>query len=442
MSKRKKILLLSDHPLVPSGVGSQAKYLIEQLLGTGKYKFFCLGGAIKHPDYRLQKVAPEKFGDGNWTIMPVDGHGSKEILREVLKKEKPDAVMIFTDPRFFYWLWEIEDEVRAQCPLLYWHVWDNDPLPDFNRMFYESTDQIIALSLKTYGILQGLEYDKERFCYIPHALPDELFKPLHQEDIEEHKKKYFGPYADREFICFWNNRNARRKMTGDVIDSFNRFANLVGRKKVGLLMHTQANDPEGQDIHALIKNLKADDIVFISESRVSPEQLNMFYNCADATINISSNEGFGLGTLESLFSGTPIIVHMTGGLQFQIGDWWKDLKDFSDQDKLAAISKKRWNDKLTEWWGVPVFPAVRNCVGSQQVPYIFDDRANNDDVAKALKKLFDLGKKKRNEIGLKAREWVRKEFSLKRLTDDFDAVIEKTINRRHETRKRINVADV
>ena len=36
------------------------------------------------------------------------------------------------------------------------------------------------------------------------------------------------------------------------------------------------------------------------------------------TINISINEGFGLGTCESVI-GTPITVNVTGGLQDQVG---------------------------------------------------------------------------------------------------------------------------
>ena len=48
---KKRILVLSDHPLSPSGVGTQTKYMIEALLKTGRYKVVCLGGAIKHHDY-------------------------------------------------------------------------------------------------------------------------------------------------------------------------------------------------------------------------------------------------------------------------------------------------------------------------------------------------------------------------------------------------------
>ena len=56
MTEKKKILVIADHPMAPSGVGTQTKYIIETLLKTGKYKFVCLGGAMKLQDYRPVKV--------------------------------------------------------------------------------------------------------------------------------------------------------------------------------------------------------------------------------------------------------------------------------------------------------------------------------------------------------------------------------------------------
>jgi len=38
-----RILTLGDMPLVPSGVGTQSKYIIEGLLKTDKYQFISLG---------------------------------------------------------------------------------------------------------------------------------------------------------------------------------------------------------------------------------------------------------------------------------------------------------------------------------------------------------------------------------------------------------------
>lgn len=423
---RKKILFCSDHPLVPSGVGLQARYSIEQLLKMEKYKFFCFGGAIKHPDYTLQQIAPETYGPENWLIQPVDGHGSKELMRKTLVEQKPDAVVLFTDPRFFNWAFEMEDEIRAVCPLVYWHVWDNDPLPDYNLPVYEACDFIMPLSLKTYGILQGLGYPRDRFEYVPHAEPAELFHPLPEEEITKARREHFGPFADREFIVFWNNRNARRKMTGDVVNSFKKLRERVGKEKCVLMMHTSPSDPEGQDLHALVKKFGIEDGFMLSENRITPEQMNMLYNCADVTLQCAGNEGFGLSSLESLFAGTLIAVNMTGGLQFQIGDWWQGLTDFSDQDKLTRIARDRKNTH--NWWGEPIYPAARNCVGSQQLPYIYDDRVNDDDVAKALEPIFKMGRRKRRELGLKASAWAMNEFSMERLQRSWDECLTRAID--------------
>ena len=427
-TERKKILVLSDHPLVPSGVGIQTRYLIEGLLRTGKYKFVCMGGALKHPDRRIQHVHPDEFGEHNWMIYPVEGHGDKDQLRTFLKRERPDAVLLVTDPRFFVWVWEMEDEIRSICPLIYWHVWDNDPSPDFNSIFYDSTDAIGCISLKTYGLLQALKYGKRKFAYIPHALPHDLFKPLQAEEIHEFKQSHYGPHTDKKFIVMWNNRNARRKQTGDVVACFAKFAKKVGKDKVALFMHTSVDDPEGQNVIAVARKFDIEQSMIVSEERVESDVMNMYYNVSDCVINIASNEGFGLSTLEALYTGTPIIVHMTGGLQFQMGDWYSKIKDFSDQEKLTRGAKRAWMSDRSSWWGVPVFTASRSCTGSQVIPYIYDDRVHHDEVVKALLKLYEMGSEKRKELGLKAREWALQTFDLKEMVSSWDKLLERTID--------------
>jgi len=426
MAERKKILVLCDHPLVPSGVGTQARYLIEGLLGTEKYKFVVFGGAVKHPNYNIQMVAPEKFGEGNWIIHPVDGYGDKDKLRAILQKEKPDALLLFTDPRFFVWVWEMEDEIRALCPILYWHVWDNDPTPKYNKIFYESTDFISALSLKTYGLLRDMNYMRSN--YIPHAVSPEVFKPLSEEEAQKFKLEHLGPHGSRKFVAFWNNRNARRKMTGDVIASFAKFAEKVGKNNVALAMHTAVGDPEGQNVIEVAKCFDFEKNLIISQDRVDSSVLNNFYNACDVTINIANNEGFGLGTLESLMAGTPILVQMTGGLQYQIGDWYEGVTDFTDQDKLTELAKSKYKSgKGWKWFGVPIFPASRSCTGSQPIPYIYDDRVNHDDVVKGLVKLYEMGRTGRRALGQEASQWARKTFNLNEMISSWDLTLQEQI---------------
>ena len=98
MDKKIKVLVIADHPLSPSGVAHQTKNMIVGLLKTQKYEFFCLGGAIKHEDYRMVKIEPF---DDDFKILPVDGYGNQDLLRNVIKNEKPDILWFMTDPRFW-----------------------------------------------------------------------------------------------------------------------------------------------------------------------------------------------------------------------------------------------------------------------------------------------------------------------------------------------------
>lgn len=428
-SNKKKILTISDHPLIPSGVGTQTRYVIEGLLKTGKYTIRSWGAAIKHQDYRPQNVFPELY-KGDWIIYPTDGYGDRERMRAFILNEKPDALLIVTDPRFYTWLFEMADEILQNMPIIYWHVWDNDPTPEFNDSYYASISRMVPLSLKTYGLLQDmtkLGLYNGKFDYIPHAIPPEVFNPVPEEVVMNFRRQKLGPHWDKKFIVFWNNRNARRKMSGDVVGSFAKFAEQVGKENVVLFMQTQVKDPEGQDLIAVGQKFGIDKNMIISESRVSPEDLNMFYNSADVTINIANNEGFGLGTLESMMCGTPIILQMTGGLQFQIGDWWEGRKDFTDQDEMTEVAKKKWNKKEGKWWGVPVFPSARCCTGSQPIPYIYDDRVSYEDTVKALKKMYDMGRPARKALGLEAREWAMKNFNMIQMLSSFDRVISESI---------------
>ena len=164
--EKKKILVISDHPLAPSGVGTQTKYVIEALILTGKYQFTCLGGAVKHQNYEPQVVSDPRWGERDWVVYPVDGYGNAELIRRIMVEQKPDLLWFMTDPRFYPWLWQIENEVRANLPMVYYHVWDNYPLPRFNAKWYNSTDVIASISKVTHDIVNNVAPDVENH-YIP-----------------------------------------------------------------------------------------------------------------------------------------------------------------------------------------------------------------------------------------------------------------------------------
>lgn len=406
-----KVLTLSDHPLSPSGVGTQTKYVCEALLKTGRYEILSLGGAMKHQDYR--PILVEGYGE-DWKIIPVDGYGSQEMIRSILKTEKPDILYFMTDPRFYGWLWEIENEIRPLCPMVYYHVWDNFPTPMFNRGFYLSNDHIATISKVTDQIVKEAAPEVDR-TYVPHAVQSNIFKPLPESEIKTLRKQSLPPEDQEKVIFFWNNRNARRKQSGTLIWWFKEWLDKEdAHDKACLLMHTDPKDPHGQDLEMIIQTLELRNRqVMLSTNKISSEQLASMYNMVDCTINISDAEGFGLATLESLSCGTPIIVNMTGGLQEQVTDGHNEF-------------------------GIAVYPTAKAIIGSQQVPYIYEDRIGKAQFHSALSKIYKMSKETRKQLGLEGRDHVLKNYNFenfgKQWVDLMDSVYEKK-----KTRPNVNL---
>ena len=125
------------------------------------------------------------------------------------------------------------------------------------------------------------------------------------------------------------------------------------------IVTTQPRDENGTDLPEVDPECWSPDCnIIFSDKKLENKQMNFLYNICDVTMNLTSNEGFGLGTCESLMSGTPIIVNVTGGLQDQCGFRIKDkLFTRSDYKEIKSLHDwKKWehNEELT--WGSWVKP--------------------------------------------------------------------------------------
>jgi len=422
-NKKIKILTLSDHPLSPSGVGTQTKYMIAELLRTGKYEFISLGGAIKHENY--SPVVVEDFGK-DWTIYPIDGYGNPDTIRSLLRTQKPDILWFMTDPRFFPWLWQMENEVRGLVPMVYYHVWDNYPYPHYNKIWYDSNDVIATISKLTSDIVKTVSPNvKEK--YIPHSLPP-MFKKDTKQKIKDIRAE-MGVEEDR-FIVFWNNRNARRKQSGSLLFWFSSFLKKLKKKhknaKATLYMHTEVRDPNGQDLFAIAESLglnKGDDKkeFLVSQEKVPNERLVQVYSASDVTISLSDAEGFGLSTFESLACETPIIVTMTGGLQEQV----TKLEEIT-HDAVIKRNQKYAGKCIEYEHGIGLEPTSKAVIGSQEVPFIYEDRLSEYQVVEALMKMYEYGPEKRAELGKAGSEHVLKNYGFESFVKSWDELLTET----------------
>jgi glycosyltransferase involved in cell wall biosynthesis len=431
MSKKKKILLLSDDLRMASGIATMSKALV---MGTvDKYDWFQVGAAINHPDKgKILDVSADiakqtGVEDASVKILPWTGYGEAGLVRQLINQEQPDAILHFTDPRYWIWLYEIEHELRQNIPIMFYAIWDDLPDPLYNRNYYESCDWIGCISRQTYGIVSRLtnRTDKPTWkphkdwqvSYVPHGINPTEYKPV--EVPTQFREEILGG-KEYDYVFFWSNRNIRRKQPSDVIMAFKDFCDRIGEEKaskVALVMHTQPTDQNGTDLPKVYETLAPDCNIIFSDKRRTTAELNQLYNMADCTINIAGNEGFGLTTAESVMSGTPIIVNVTGGLQDQCGFRFKDsgeLLTAEDYKEIGSLHKWReWEDKVT-WgeWARPVWSRAQTMAGSVPTPYIWDDKVDIYDVATAMEEMYNKPKEELKEAGLKGREMFMGEMGL------------------------------
>jgi len=418
-SDRKKILLLSDDLRMHSGIATMSRELV---VGSAhKYNWFQLGAALKHPDkgkvIDISEDVNKETGinDSSVKVMPNEGYGNSTIVRMLLAKEKPDAIFIFTDPRYWIWLFEIEREVRNKIPIIWLNIWDDYPAPVYNRDYYNSVDCLMGISKQTVNINKLVlgDYALDKVInYVPHGINDSQFFPIVKDNpiypqVQEFKKKTI-PNEDVEFLVYFNSRNIHRKRPGDVILAFKYFCDNIGKeaaKKVGLVMHTEVSNNHGTDLKAVKDALYPDGNVYFSTNKISPAQMNFMYNIADVTVLISSNEGWGLSLTESMMAGTMIVGAVTGGMQDQMrfedekGEWIDFDADFP--------SNHRGTYKKHGEWVEPVFPSNISLAGSPMTPYIFDDRSKPEDVAEAILKVYKLSPKERFDKGMAGHMWAK-----------------------------------
>lgn len=435
---RPTILLLSDDLNAPSGIGTMSREIVFKT--ADKFNWIQIASMVTHPEagkvFDISTAVNQEMNIENSSVKlyPYNGYGDQNILRYILDNEKVDGILHFTDPRYWTWLYAMEHEIRSQrkIPIMYYSIWDDLPYPHWNLAAYSSCDLLMAINKQTHLIhtkvlefggytpfdITGYELpdfpkpSDTTYCdYIPHGIDSSIFRPIEEgdKDLGEYLQfvDTFKGQHPCEFILFWNNRNIRRKQPGDVIFSYKLFCDSLPpeeAKKCILFLHTQPRDGNGTDLLAVKDNICPNYEVVFSSQHVSPKVLNYYYNISDVTLNIGSNEGFGLSSAESLMSGTPIINNVTGGLQDQMGFLDNDGNPYFPTEEVPSNHMKTYTEHGD--WAYPVFPSNRSLQGSLETPYIFDDRVQPEDVAIGIKYWYNKTRDERKQSGKNGRNWM------------------------------------
>jgi len=417
--QRKKILLICDDIRVHSGVATVGREVVVHT--SQHFNWVNIGGSIKHPEsgkrLDLSQSTNDITGltDTSVTLYPADDYGGPDLLRKVIELEKPDAIMLITDPRYFIWLFSMENEIRKNIPITYLNIWDDYPAPLYNKPYYEACDLLMGISKQTVNINELVLGEKAKnkiIRYVPHGLNENLFFPVDKShtqypQLQEFKKSLFKD-KEYDFALFFNSRNIRRKQIPDTMLAYKHFIDklpIEQAKKCVLVLHTELISDHGTDLPAiqeLLLNGEQYNVVFTNKT-MNTTEMNFLYNITDAQILLTSNEGWGLSLTEAILVGNPIIANVTGGMQDQMGFEDENGEWFTPSKEIPSNNTGRY--KKCGEWAYPVYPTNRSIQGSPQTPYIWDDRCRPEDAAEQIMAVYSLDKEERKAKGLKGREW-------------------------------------
>ncbi len=394
----KKILIIGDDIRQATGVANILRPV--SLFLSRHYDIVQMAAGLekdKEEDISdtIQKITEND--NAYFKIYGTDGYGSIERLSEIIEKESCDCLFLMTDPHRFEWILG-SYRSSVQCPIFYYHVWDNKPYPFFLKSFYENCETISCISKLTEECVKNVVPDHKSVYYTPHGVDTTMFFPQQSELIKKNREAFLG--RNYKFVLFFNGTNIARKEISNTIISFEKFYRKLKKKEkedVVLLMHTNPEASRGINLNKILDDLYPELPVLISNEVVSEKVLNNMYNLSHCTINISSNEGFGLCTLESVATKTPIIVNKTGGLI----------------------------DQINTKWTYAIEPHCKVLKGTQKTPYIYSDYTDPNVVSKKILDVY-----KANDIQMdEFLEFIdAQNFKTETMCNDIAKQIKKTIS--------------
>jgi glycosyltransferase involved in cell wall biosynthesis len=336
---------------VPVGVtipaeGQKLKFLLvsthcQQFTGYSKVSYGILRQLAKLPwvsvtHFGFQRFPQQQFAEGyrpypsNIEVIDAcanekpfeQGFGFKQ-LPDVIRQVKPDVVLIFNDMSVVgKFIMEIDKsgiprnfKTWVYCDQVY-----NTQLQGYLDMLNMKADRIFAFTpfwkkcLKDQGINRPVDV-------ILHGFDKEMYPVLSKKDIRKNLK-----VPEEAFVFLNVNRNQPRKRYDILIMAFVELLVKYPTKPIFLMCICDKGEKGGWWLFELFQRelrlrgvnpeqfggrlmLSSQDMVF------KDEDINAFYNLADAGVNSADGEGWGLCNFEQMGVGIPQVVPNIGGFR-------------------------------------------------------------------------------------------------------------------------------
>lgn len=327
MAQKPRVLIISDTPVITSGMGIGHYQLASGLHETGKYTVASFGWfwhsaqqqklEWKFPWKQFTNSRKERpYGHpDNWPNSSDTDYKNSAIYQVINDLFKPDIVIGMGD----YWMLDYvyRMPIRDSFKFIHEIPIDGEPVPKFFIKDLRTADVLVSMSQYGKRVIQ----DRDKYCnivVIPRGINVHEFTKINApKDIIREK---YMPAAKGNFVVGVFDRFQDRKQIGRAIEAFAKFISDGKHKDCDLYLHMDLKDPfstsqnktlEGED--GLIERYGIKDRIIVNrdvtvEKGVATKDLNAIYNCCDVRLSATQGEGFGLTIWEAMACGLPVIA--------------------------------------------------------------------------------------------------------------------------------------
>ena len=290
---REKVLILTDSPVLPSGLGRVGREIASRYSSNKDVDVRYAGW--NHPN------AQHKF---SYPIYPILRGSAEEpmMFAEILKGFKPDTLICIGDIWYFNHLANIPSQTLPPRRIAYITVDARPFYADWGKTLSIFTRVCVMSKFGAKEIERV--FPKENFTVVYPGVDRSVFRPVKKKSIPQFKGS---------FMVMVNAFNSSRKNIPASIKAFEIFSKYHTEANAKMFILSKPSHYEGHNLPRMTERLGLSDSVFFDDGRqllfgIPDMELQKYYENADCLLSTTSGEGLGLSVLEGFATKTPVIM--------------------------------------------------------------------------------------------------------------------------------------
>lgn len=409
-----KLMIAGDSISQITGLSYISSSFMTLFNNTAKFDISYMTISGKDSTYEGMEIHGKRFQsmfkDINKYNCQVKGKNYYSDIDKAIETEKPDIVFTVHDPWIVDGLayssyresFTLINYVTIEVPVYPERVMQPSPIAPGQRKsikdILQRADLVIPVTNMGANAIKKFDVD------VTEPVPNGIHYNLRIVDNVSKIDVFGKSVSEDDFIFMSMGQNTERKRLDRVVEAFKKFWDKMGKQqKYRLYLHTNMADTAGgTDLKEMINTLGISDQVLVSTSiksgkGIPKNDLYRRYKACDCYIGLPSGEGWGLGGVEAMMHGLPIVYIDYGG----------------HAEYCSRV-------------GIPV--KVKDYLPARNA-YMLWALADTDDAARAMARIVS-DKNLREKLGKKAIEIVRDEFDwevvFKKLLPLVEGAIERT----------------